>query len=171
MMIALATAALLGAPALPNPQTVLPSDSWLTQADSACEARDFQGLFEAFIYSPEVRRKYSAPVLEQRTLDGRSVRNGPAETPDDFTIAGVDFNYGDAASIRRWEAGEAEWFVRLNVERLPQPDGSVRVEYQPGEFVEHDEGDGSDFVRATGPLAAYVFTPSERCWRLTQHLR
>ena len=83
----------------------------------------------------------------------------------------VDYTYADAGSIRRWEAGETETFVRLKIEPRRLKDGAMRVDYQPGEFLDDEEGDGATFIRATGEPAAYVFSPFGRCWRLTQHLR
>ncbi|WP_438851201.1 hypothetical protein [Brevundimonas nasdae] len=53
---------------------------------------------------------------------------------------------------------------------LEQADGSVRFPYQPGAFRDDGEGDSLTLVRKTGRPAAYVFTPADGCWRLTQHL-
>lgn len=154
------------------PSVVQKSDSWVEQARSACRNGDFSTLFEAFVHSSQVRHLYSAPRIEQLTrgTPGVPLSSRP-EGPDDFQIGAVDYTYGDAASIRRWEADETQPFVRLNVEIHELSDGSVRVDFQPGEFIDDEEGDGATFVRATGEPAAYVFAKVNQCWRLTQHLR
>ena len=166
-----ASASILIAGASPQ-ETAQDHDGWIQQASGACEAGDFWALFDAFARSSQVRRLYSAPRIEQRTRGTPSLPLATQpEGPDDFAIGMVDYTYADAGSIRRWEAGETETFVRLKIEPRRLKDGAMRVDYQPGEFLDDEEGDGATFIRATGEPAAYVFSPFGRCWRLTQHLR
>lgn len=166
-----AAASILMAGAPPQ-DTAQNHDGWIHQASGACDSGDFWALFEAFTRSSEVRRLYSAPRIEQLTRGTPSLPLATLpEGPDDFAIGMVDYTYADAASIRRWEAGQTEAFVRLKVEFRRLKNGAMRVDYQSGEFLDDEEGDGATFVQATGEPAAYVFSPFRRCWRLTQHLR
>lgn len=153
------------------PHQEVEDDSWTQQAAAACQHGTFSDFFEAFVYSPVVRRQYSRPILEQLTLQGRPSNRASHQASEAFAISGVDYNFGETRSVERWQAGEIEQFTRLKVDQHTLADGSVRVDYQPGEFVEDEEGDGSEFVRATGPAAAYIFQKTSRCWRLTQQLR
>lgn len=155
----------------PAPGQEVDSESWTKQAAAACMHGTFSDFFEAFVYSPVVRRQYSSPILEQLTLQGRPSHRTSHQASEAFAISGVDYNFGETRSVARWQAGEIERFTRLKVDHHTLADGSVRVDYQPGEFVEDEEGDGSEFVRATGPAAAYIFQKTSRCWRLTQQLR
>jgi len=147
--------------------------SWENQADQACRFGDFDLLFEAFVFSPEVRRRYSAPTIEQRRFAApHTPLKGRAEQILDFAIGRVDYTYADPASIRRWEAGQAETFSTLEVQRRLQADGSMRVDYQPAVFrLEDEESEAMVLVRKTGAPAAYIFEPVDGCWRLKQHLR
>lgn len=164
--------ALIAGAAFAAPQEVDPA-SWEHQAAQACRSGDFDLLFEAFVYSPEVRRRYSAPILEQRRFSApHAILEGRSERAQDFAIGRVDYTYADPASIRRWESGQASTFTTLEVTRRLQSDGAMRVDYQPAIFRPEDgESEAVVLVRKTGRPAAYVFEPADGCWRLKQHLR
>lgn len=176
MMLAVLTAAVIAQTPVTadsvDPMAAASHGSWLKQAAGACESRDFNSLFESFVRSAEVRRRYSAPQIELRTLaDPRAPGTARPLSPDAFEIALIDYSYADAASVRRWEIDPARSFTLLSVEQKHLADGAVRIDYRPGLFRDDGEGDGRTLVRPTGAPAAYVFSRFGGCWRLTQHLR
>lgn len=147
--------------------------SWENQAAQACRFGDFDLLFEAFVFSPEVQRRYSAQIIEQRSFAApHTILEERTDPLQDFAIGRVDHTYADPASIRRWEAGQTSTFTTLEVQHRLQTDGSMRIDYQSAIFrPEDEEGEAMVLVRKTGRPAAYVFEPVDGCWRLKQHLR
>ncbi len=147
-------------------------DGWMEQATNACAAREFDSWFDAFVRSDAVRRRYSAPQIEQRSYASpHTLAAGRTERAEDFEISLVDYTYADRLSVERWQANPSNPFQPLDIDRQQRADGSVRVQYQPGIFRDDGEGDSLTLLRKTGRPAAYIFAPANGCWHLTQHLR
>lgn len=137
----------------------------------ACPGGDFQGFLTEFAASRDVRRRYTAPTVEERSFAAPS-RPGIARRadPDRFDIAMFEYVYADEPSVRRWEKDRTP-IVELSLDWRQLPGGGWRVEYQPGIFRDDGEGDGRTLIRKTGKPRAYFFAPAGRCWKLVRQLR
>jgi hypothetical protein len=156
--------------AAPHKDEVQPQ-MYLKDAAEACQARNFDTFFNQFIWSPDVRRRYSAPTIEERAF-AAPTRPGikrPAN-PNQFDIAMIDFYYVDEASAIRWEKQRTP-LIDLVLDRKELPGGGWRVTYQQALMRDDGEGDGKTLIRKLGKPKAYVFARVAGCWKLVQWLK
>ncbi|WP_420137783.1 hypothetical protein [Sphingomonas sp.] len=168
LLIAASLATACGA--APHKDEVQPQ-TYLKDAAGACQARNFDTFFDAFVWSPDVRRKYSAPVIEERAF-GAPAKPGvkrPASSQR-FEIAMIDFYYVDEASAERWEK-QGTPLVDLALDRKALPGGAWTVTYQSALMKDDGEGDGKTLIRKIGKPKAYIFAWTGGCWKLTQWLK
>jgi hypothetical protein len=147
------------------------SQSRPKNAPAACPSSEFDGFFEEFIRSSDVRRRYTGPTIEERSITAPE-RLGivrPA-TPKHFDITFVDYTWADAASVQRWEKDSTP-FTKLSLDMKKLPNGNWRVKYQPAIFRDDGEGDSETLIRKIGKPRAYVFAPVGGCWKLVQWLK
>ena len=166
--VAVATAS--GAATERDSDVVIPRD-YLRTAAAACRANDFDTFFNDFMWSADVRRRYTGATVEERSI-AAPTRPGTVRpaTPDRFDIELIDYTYADAASVQRWEKDKTP-FTELWLTRTKLPDGRRRVEYQPAILHDDGEGDGKTLIRKIGKPRAYVFAPVGGCWKLVQWLK
>ncbi len=146
----------------------------MSEAKSGCSQKEFNQFLDAFIASPAVRAKYTAPQVEQRGFGlpakatGRSL---PASAYQSFNVSHVDWQFADTASVARWQADPNKPYTALDVKFEDLPDGSFKFTYQPAILHDDDEGDGWTVERHIGKPAAYLFAWRSGCWQLTQDFR
>lgn len=167
MMLAIALA--LTAP-FPSGQDAEQRAVNLNEAAAACIQKDFDGFFEKFAWSADVRRRYSAPAILEGSYaaPARPGVRRPAD-PQRFEIAMMDYNYVDAASAARWER-DGTRPRHLWLKKTPIAGGAWRVEYQNA-ITRPGEGDGVEIIRRIGTPRAYIFVPVAGCWRLARWLK
>ncbi len=143
----------------------------LASAAGACRSGDFDSFLTEFIWSRDVRQRYTSPTIEERSFAAPS-RPGIVRRadPDRFDIAKIDYSYADELSVRRWER-DGTPFVELSLDLRKLPGGGWHVQYQPGIFHDDGEGDGKTLIRKTGKPRAYIFAPVSGCWKLVRQLR
>lgn len=143
----------------------------LASAAGACRSGDFDSFLTEFIWSRDVRQRYTSPTIEERSF-AAPLRPGIVRRadPDRFDIAKIDYSYADELSVRRWER-DGTPFVELSLDLRKLPGGGWHVQYQPGIFHDDGEGDGKTLIRKTGKPRAYIFAPVSGCWKLVRHLR
>lgn len=153
------------------PQDAVSAQEHLASAQGSCGADAFDTFLQEFIWSRDVRKKYSAATLDERAFAAPS-RPGTARpaNPDAFEISTVDYTYADTASVNRWEKDQTP-FTELWIDRTQLPGGGWRIQYQPAILKDDGEGDGKTLIRKTGKPRAYVFTRDAGCWKLTQWLK
>lgn len=142
----------------------------LNDAAAACIQEDFDGFFEKFVWSADVRRQYTAPTILEGayTAPARPGVRRPADVQR-FEIAMLDYTYVDAASADRNER-DGTPPTHLWLKKTPLAGGGWRVEYQRA-ITRPGEGDGVEIIRKIGTPRAYVFVPVAGCWRLERWLK
>lgn len=174
-----------GAPELAGPDLPRPSEidrNALEMARRACANSDFNEFFTAMAISSAVRQKYSAPMIEVATLDGRgnviSTRQVPSGSYGDFPVTQVDFYYKPTRPLRAGDEGE---YLDLQFNQSQNDDYSVewaRVHYDGQSDGGDDLGnilgtDGKALPAGTHPEAdgQLLFHPTQDCWRLQEDIR
>lgn len=148
--------------------------SWEAQSRGACESKDFDGFFEAYVRSPEVRLERTARFVERRSMKNPSLivgKSDGAQYQHFFSISLSDYYYGDTVSMNKWRLGAVDWYEDVWVEITQASDDSYRVDYSKAVLHDDGEGDSKTFVRNYGPKRAYVFEMQDGCWKLAQDLR
>ena len=146
----------------------------MAEARSGCTQREFNQFLDAFIASPAVRAKFTAPQVEQRGFLQPARTTGtslPASEYRTFNISHVDWQFADTASVARWNADPSKPYTALDVKFEDLPDGSYKFTYQPAILRDDEESDGWTVQRHIGKPAAYMFAWRNDCWQLTQDLR
>ena len=171
---AAATLALLGTAQASFAETQTDMAEAMAQAKSGCSQKEFVQFLDAFIASPAVRAKYTAPAVEQRAFRQPAKASGtnlPASNYRIFNVSHVDWQFADTASVKRWEADPSQPYTALDVKFEDLPDGGYRFTYQPAILRDDEEGDGWTVERHIGKPAGYLFAWQNGCWQLTQDLR
>lgn len=171
VLAAILAAAMSGAPASAEIDHVGEQLAGAAGAAGACRSGDFGEFLTRFIWSRDVRRRYTGPTVEERSFAAPS-RPGIVRRadPDRFDITMVDYTYADAPSVQRWEK-DGTPFVSLWLDVRKRPGGGWRVQYQPAILHDDGEGDGKTLIGKTGKPRAYLFAPAGRCWKLVRQLR
>jgi len=144
------------------------------EAESGCTQKEFNQFLDAFIASPAVRARYTAPQVEQRGFRQPSKATGsslPASAYQSLNVSHVDWQFADSASVARWRADPNQPYTALDVKFEDLPDGSFKFTYQPAILRDDEEGDGWTVERHIGKPAAYLFSWRSGCWQLTQDYR
>jgi len=157
-------------PALSSGQETDPRTVNLNDAATACIQKDFDVFFEKYVWSADVRRRYTAPAILEGAY-AAPTRPGVRRPADvqRFEIAMIDYTYVDAASADRNER-DGTPVRHLWIEKTPLAGGGWRVQYQ-GAITRPGEGDGVELIRKIGTPRAYVFVPAAGCWRLERWLK
>lgn len=145
-----------------------------TQSHRACESKDFDGFFEAFVRSPEVRLEKTAKFVERRSTKNPSLivgKSDGAQYQHSFNISLSDCYYADTVSMNKWKSGVVDWYEDVWVEITEVSDDTYRVDYSKAVLHDDGGGDSKTFIRSYGPKRAYVFEVQGDCWKLTQDLR
>lgn len=148
--------------------------SWEVQSRGACEDKNFDGFFEAFVSSPEVRLERTAKFVELRSMRNPSLIAGKSDGTQyqhSFNISLSDYYYTDTVSMNKWKLGTLDWYEDVSVRIKRMPGGNYRIDYSKAVFRDDGEGDSKTFIRNYGPKRAYVFEMRDGCWKLTQDLR
>lgn len=148
--------------------------SWEAQSRGACEGKNFDGFFEAFVSSPKVRLERTAKSVELRSMKNPSLIVGKIDGTQyehSFNISLSDYYYADTASMNKWKLGALDWYEDVSVIIKRMPGDAYRIDYSKAVFRDDGEGDSKTFIRNYGPKRAYVFEVRGDCWKLTQDLR
>lgn len=148
--------------------------SWKAQSHRACESKDFDGFFEVFVRSPEVRLEKTAKFVERRSTKNPSLivgKSDGAQYQHSFSISLSDYYYADTVSMNKWKSGVVDWYEDVWVEISEVSDDTYRVDYSKAVLHDDGGGDSKTFIRSYGPKRAYVFEVQGDCWKLTQDLR
>ena len=144
--------------------------SWSKDAKKACENRDFQQFFEAFVNAPPKQKLYISPKLSV-SKNGKS-KQVKANAYSGLPIAVIDNQWVTRATANDVVAhpnGTTKPWEYLDLEFNTASDGRVRIDWVRMGYKDgspSDEGDNS-----TGPYGQpgyVIFSPVKGCWQLVQ---